>query len=45
MLKHQAVPAALVTPGQAPASPSLSTILVANQYLGSNYSLMLLTKK
>lgn len=45
MLKHQAVPAALVTSGPAPASPSLSTILVANQYLGSNYSLMLLTKK
>ena len=45
ILKHQTVPAALTTPGPASASRPVSTILVANQYLGNNYSLMLLTKK
>jgi 3-oxoacyl-(acyl-carrier-protein) synthase len=45
ILKNQIVPAILTTPGRTHASGSMSTILVANQYLGNNYSLMLLTKK
>jgi hypothetical protein len=45
ILKNQTVPSALTIPGPAALSKPVSTILVANQYLGNNYSLMLLTKK
>jgi 3-oxoacyl-[acyl-carrier-protein] synthase II len=45
ILKNQTVPAALLTPGGTSSAGPVSTILVANQYLGNNYSLMLLTKK
>jgi len=44
ILKNQTVPAVLTAPGVVP-SRAISTILVANQYLGNNYSLMLLTRK
>jgi 3-oxoacyl-[acyl-carrier-protein] synthase II len=40
ILKKQTVPAILTT---TPAPKKVSTILIANQYLGNNYSLMLLS--
>ena len=44
ILKNQAVPAVLTLPGPDPGPKPISTILVVNQYLGNNYSLMLLSK-
>lgn len=44
ILKKQTVPAVITRPEAPSSNKPVSTILVVNQYLGCNYSLMLLSK-